>query len=406
MDDARSVLVRPYRYMWRALIVLLCAALGAGSFASAVVNVTRDSNPDAALRFAASDPSALAAKADLLLSKPGAAAKDIVANANSARTSLVKQAINPRALRQLGFVAEAKGDTVQARALIALSTAASRRDFGSQLWLIENSVRSGDMAKALSHYDIALRISLESASLLYPILSAALPDEAVQAALVPYIKANPSWLGSFLIHAQGVGAQPVALAQMILKARGLPAEERFRAVQTGLITQLVNGADFEMALRFYLSLPGASKVNPTSTRFENVTTDPQFAPLTWQIQNSAGIQGGFEPIKQASALQLHILANSGERGAAVRKLLYLTAGVYSFAENRTAVRFGNGAAAYWQLSCNRGGQFTSIWRSDTDTPKISIAADCQTQMLDLVVAGGSYQDGAELIIKSVSLNRS
>ena len=405
MDDVTLTGRRLHKYVWRALSVLACAVLGGGSFANAVVNITRDSNPTAALRFAASDASALATKGDLLLSKPNPVSSDIVANADSAHTSLVMQAINPRALRQLSFAAETKGDVARARALIALSTATSRRDFGAQLWLIENGVRSGDMAKTLSHYDIALRISTESAALLYPILSAALPDESVQAALVPYIKSNPAWLGSFLIYAQGTGAQPVALAQTILKGGGLPSEERFRAIQTGLIAQLASRADFEDALRFYMSLPGANKAVPVSTRFEKVTTNPQFAPITWEIQNSAGIESGFEPITQAGALQLHVLANSGERASAIRKLLYLTPGSYAFAESRNAVRFGDGAAAYWQISCIRGGQSTVIWRSDIDAAKFSIAADCKAQMFDFVVAGGAEQDGSELVIKSVSLNK-
>ena len=389
-------------YTSRTFIVLTCLAICIFSFANAVANVTRDSNSVAALRFAPSDASALATKTDVLLSKPNIKPRDIFANASTARASLVGQAINPRALRQLGFVAEAKGDTVRARKLMALSTATSRRDFGAQLWLIENGVRSNNLANTLSHYDVALRTNGLSAPILYPILSAALSDATVRTSFAPYIKSAPVWLDSFLAYAQGPGAQSVAVAKTIVENGGLPATERFRPIATGLIVQLASQGAVDEARRFYITLTGANKTVTTSTRFEKATTDPQFSPVTWQLQNLSGVEAQFEPVGEGSATQLHIFANSGERASVVRKLLYLTPGNYSFSEIRKLLRFDKDAAAYWNIYCIREAQLVPIWRNDINSVNLSITPNCPAQMLDLIMAGGSDQNGAEVVIKSVS----
>ena len=392
------------QHAWRALVIIVCATLAWGAAVSAVVNITSDSNPAFALRLAPADPNALAAWVDASLSKANVDQRALVSKSSDVEKSLRGQA-NAKAIRQLALIADAKGKTADARALMKLSAKLSRRDFVTQLWLIEDGVRADDIASTMAHYDVALRTSAESAAILHPILSSALVDETVQRAFTPYLRTNPPWLGSFLSFAINAGSSPVAIAETILKGGRLPDTVGYRALETQLLQQLAAKAAFPEAFRYYASLAGADARVVTSTAFGKSEMVAEHLPLTWQTLSSPGIDAIFEASAKGSARQLHVIVSSGERAPALRKLMGLAPGLYRFSQKMTPVRLANGASAYWQLLCYQNTAFVPIWRSDINTAEISIPANCKAQYIEYIVAGGSDQDGAEVIVSAVSLSK-
>jgi hypothetical protein len=139
------------------------------SFIHAVANVTWQQNPDMALRFVPDHPLALSRKADELFAEKQDPATLAKVEA-MAKQSLREGALNPVAIRLLGYVADVRGDREKARELMLLSQKVSRRDFGTQLWLIEDAVARDDKKQALFHYDIALRTTPSSFPILLPTL--------------------------------------------------------------------------------------------------------------------------------------------------------------------------------------------------------------------------------------------
>ena len=387
------------------LVVFMCVSIAWATGVGAVVNITSDSNPDVALSFVPDEPEALTAKLDIALSKSSNGQRALLLSLDDIKTSLIGQAINPRGLRQLAFIADAEGKTEDARALMTLSMKLSRRDFITQLWLIEDGVRSADIVSTMTSYDVALRTSTESAAILYPILSAALVDDEVQRAFAPYFQANPPWLGSFLNFAINGGGSPIAVAQAITKGGGLPNDLNYRSLHGQLLQQLAAKGAFAEAFEYYGLLDSAFKPLLTSTAFEQATIDPDFAPLTWQLQSTSGLDALFEPIGKSGAQQLHVIVNSGERAPVVRKLMGFLPGTYSFLQKMTPVRLSNGASAYWQLLCLQGSDRRLIWQSNVNGTQIEIPEKCKGQYIEFFVAGGANQDGAELIVQSISLRK-
>ncbi len=110
---SRLFAIRPtFGLMRAALLLLLGGAAAIGAFALAVSGISRTANPDTALKFIASESTALSAKADLLFfANPQKPPKSVRTLATAA---LREQAINPRALRLLGYLAELDGNGVQA----------------------------------------------------------------------------------------------------------------------------------------------------------------------------------------------------------------------------------------------------------------------------------------------------
>jgi hypothetical protein len=391
---------------WRALIIIVCASFAWGAPVSVVVNITSDSNPAFALQLAPADPNALAARVDANLSKTNIDQRTLISKSSDVAQSVRGQAVNAKAIRQLALIADAKGKTADARALMKLSAKLSRRDFLTQLWLIEDGVRADDIASTMAHYDVALRTSAESAAILHPILSSALVDETVQRAFTPYLRTKSPWLGSFLSFAiNNEGSSPVAVAETVLRGGRLPDAVGYRALETQLLQQLAAKAAFPEAFRYYASLAGADARVITSTAFGKAEMVTEHLPLTWQTLSSPGVDAIFEASAKGSARQLHVIVSSGERAPVLRKLMGLAAGVYRFSQKMTPVRLANGASAYWQLLCYQNTAFVTIWRSDINTAEISIPANCKAQYIEYIVAGGSDQDGAEVIVNAVSLSK-
>ena len=135
-------------------IVTITGYLAWLSFIHAVANITWQQQPDLALSFVPDHPLALSRKADELFAEKQDAATLAKVEA-MAKQSLRGGALNPVAIRLLGYVADMRGDEKKARELMLLSQKVSRRDFGTQLWLIEDAVARGDKKQALYHYDIA-----------------------------------------------------------------------------------------------------------------------------------------------------------------------------------------------------------------------------------------------------------
>lgn len=390
---------------WQGAVLIGCAALTWLTFAQAVVTVTRDSNPKVALQLNPNDPSAAANLVDISLSNNGVSRRDFTSYKNASQRSLIAQAINPKALRQLAFSADESGDQTRAQALIAQSVNTSRRDFGAQLWLIEDGVMKGDIARTLSRYDTALRANSESAAVLYPILSAALSEEAVQVSFASYIKDRPPWLVSFLSFAVVEGSSPRAVADSILQAQGMPDGDGFYPINRQLIERLVAAGDYDTLRKYYNVLKGSNKSIYTSTQFDKSTIDPRFAPITWQVSSNTSNEVSFEPVKTNNTQILRIATSSEATEVVLTKLMYLSSGMYRFEQRPKLLSHGKNSIYYWQLSCVSESLDKPLWRSDSDQYDFTIPEFCDTQNLELLVSGSAGRMGAEITIQSIDFRR-
>ncbi len=413
MSDAAqtNLTASPGSTFWRVAVGVASLVVACAAFANSVAHITREGNPQAALSFWPNDAEALARSADIYLPKLTTGRDANAQIKRLATQSLRAQAVNPRALRLLGFVADANGAQPAARALVTLAAQSSRRDFGAQLWLIENAVRGGSIADTLRHYDIAIRATAESAATLYPILTEALEDPEIQRGFSAYVKTPPPWLGSFLAFAISQSKVPRTIATLIIGAGGLPKGPAYHDLDAAMIARLAAVGDYPMVKSYYLSLPGVDPNLLTSTALEKISVDPDKAPLTWQIVNSPALDAGFETNDNDQSLNLHAIVNSGETGVVMRKVFYLTHGNYRFAADQQLSNRDGSAQIKWDLKCVRGTDATSVWISDSGITKartpsmFAIPENCPTQLLELTVRGGTAQQGTDLVVNNIRIDR-
>jgi hypothetical protein len=330
------------------------------SFIHAVANITWQQNPDMALSYVPDHPLALSRKADELFNESQDPATLAKVEA-MAKRSLEGGPLNAVAIRLLGFVADARGDQDKARKLMLLSQKVSRRELGTQLWLIEDAVARNDKKQALYHYDIALRAIPASFPILLPTLVGALEDSEVRTGLAPYVKANPDWLSPFLSEAINSSENPANVADMLLKAGGLPDRADYRNLSNYLLTQLAAKNQFAAYRQYYRSLKGSNDATLRTVGFNKFNINLPFPAAGWQLTENPVISGTFSAFDKSGLSSLLAFAGSGERGELMRKYLFLEPGNYRFSAVYDAADGAPDSEIRWEMLCLSAQGNASKW---------------------------------------------
>jgi hypothetical protein len=374
------------------------------ALALAISGVTRIKAPQAALAFMPSESTALASQADQLFfaspKNPPPAVSQLALKA------LEEQAINAKALRILGYAADARGDGAEAERFVRMAARLSRREPGAQLWLIEASARKAYVAQTLIHYDIALRTKPDTQTLLFPRLLSAIEDQEIRTALKPYIRADNGWATAFLFFANSNSKNLPALVDLIVETGGLADVESAKSHELDLLSRLIAQNFFNEARRLYLQMPGARPARLTSAAFDASDRDARFGPMGWQLLDDPDAGGGFGGKAGKRLTSLSIFANSATTRPVASKLLYLKPGSYIFSVRLSNLDRGDGGFLRWQLRCP-AIPAAPVWTIDSINSSLrasfNIPTNCPVQFLDLIASGGKGQTGLEAMVASVAI---
>jgi hypothetical protein len=386
-----------------AATVVLAALAGAQALSQAAAIA----NPELALALDRHNVMALNVKSESLLknTNPGPSVRAAILALS--RESIRQQAINPFAFRQMALVHTPTPGGTSMRNMVRMSVAMSRRDFGTQALLIQDAVERDDIAGALMHYDLALRVSAKGSEVLVPQLAAALQDEQIRKGFLPIMKAHPAWLASFLANAMATGSNPSAFVELVKAARGWPAGKDMEGMDQRLLAALIAKRDFRSALEFYLwhNKGKETAVNDVAFRFP---TRKIADPLDWNVAGATDSQGNIN--RDGS---LYAFAGAGQSAVVAQKYLFLPPGNYRLTNEFGSVRMDTSGALEWKLSCESPEGSTPAWTSGLlnisagarFTRMVSIPASCRYQSLTLALFGGDRMEGSELTMKKVRLDR-
>lgn len=389
----------------RILFLTVLGIVGAWLAAAlAISGVTRVKAPQAALMAMPNESAALASRADqIFFANPKNPPREVEL---LARRALKNQAINAKALRILGYLADAKGDTATAEKYVRMAAKLSRREPGAQLWLIEAFARKEDVAQTLVHYDIALSTKPETQTILFPRLLNAIEDLEIRMALKPYLRAENGWTRSFLFFANENSKNLPVLVNLVVETGGLADQESAKSQELGLLGRLVAENYFVDARRLYLQIPDTKPFRLTSAAFDESDRDARFGPMGWQLLEDPDAGGGFTGNAGDRQTRLAIYANSATTRPVASKLLYLKPGKYLFSARLSNLDRGDGGFLRWQLRCPAIGG-TPAWTIDSINASLRaellVPANCPVQFLDLIASGGKGQTGLEATIASVSV---
>jgi tetratricopeptide (TPR) repeat protein len=396
--------VKPGRIL---LVVAISLVGGWLSIALALSGVTRNKSPETALKLLPGESVALAGVADqLFFSTPGKMNTNSVKLATKA---IEQQALNAKAIRLLGYAADAEGNDTKAIEFMKMAEKISRRDLGTQLWLIEYYAKQNNAKATLNQYDILLTTKPETRQLLFSRLSSAIDDQGIRAELRRYFRQNRPWMAGFLSYAIGDVESPLGLVNLIVEARGFPKGASSQEQEQSLLGRLVNEKKFGEARRLYDVIAGANLTRFINPAFDDTDRDSRFGAMGWQISSDPDASGAFVQGKKASDLTLSIFARASTTRIAASRLLYLTPGRYGFGAKVSQLERGSGGNVRFQLRCVNGDADTTIWTFDADPknrpPVIDVPETCSVQFLDIVASGGKAQSGIEATIAGIAIAR-
>ena len=395
--------------IFRFALLLVLGFVGMGAvFGITMSGVTRSKNPEIALKFVSGDGVALANLADQTYTQSFTNPPDKVRKL--ALAALRKQAINPKALRNLGYLSDAKGKPAKAEQLIRMAAKLSRRETGAQMWLIEAEARKGNTRQTLAHYDIALRTKPETQEIFFPRLVAAIEDPEIRDALKPFFSAEASWTVNFLYFAVATSEAPSTVVDLIIETGGVRDPQASREQQVVLLNRLVRVGDYANLKRFFLTIPGSNRRSLVNAGFAASDLTERFGPLSWQITGDADAGGGFATATANQRPVLSVFANSGITRTVARKTMYLKPGQFKFDAKLANVNENGDGYIRWQISCRTKTGDELVWSKDSartmsgDT--ITLPSTCLVQLFEIVVSGGSLQGSFEATIADSKLTPS
>jgi tetratricopeptide (TPR) repeat protein len=390
-----------------AFALLFAIVGGLLSFMLAVSGVARTKAPHVALAMIPGESMALSMRADQMFF---ANANDPSPRlANFAKAAVEQQALNPQAVRLLGYMADAKGERDRALTLITMAARLSRREQGAQLWLIEYNAQADDTKKTLEHYDTVLMTKPASQAMLFPRLSNAIEDAPIRTALLPYIRGNRSWVSAFLSHAIANDKSASNLVELITEAGGLPKSDAAPTQYKSLLSRLVNNGRFDDAVRIYKLVPGAQPDRLVDPSFTAADREGRFGAMDWTITDDPNAGGGFSIGKGTKKVELSIFANAATTQVVASRLLYLKPGSHRFSATLSQLDRGDGGYVLFRMRCPAGDSSSLIWSlnvsvKQNDAP-LNVPTQCPVQFLEIFATGGKGQLGLEAAITAVSISQ-
>lgn len=254
-----------------------------------------------------------------------------------ARAVLAREPANVAATRNAGFAIALRGDNRAAERLFRYAESLSRRDVVTQIWLIEAAVRRNNIREALTHYDRALRTSLNTRATLFPILLAASRDPAIAAPLRDVLARRPHWWREFAFVVAQHGQVAATLASIIGGLSLDPSVEGDRLVLINAIGRLITLGDYDQAYALY------RRVRPPPTASHGLIRDGDFTaeyplpPFEWTFVDEPGLSAVRQPVSEGqSEIALFLIAAEGRSGEVARQFLLLPPGRY-----RLSARIGD-----------------------------------------------------------------
>lgn len=391
-------------WVWALATVILAAFATRAALAFAFQDVA----PEFVLRI---DPGNPVAKVRLAQSRAAAGDNSMTPDrlAATARESIRALPLNAGAFRLFAATSEGDNSIDQLGERMAVAHRLTRRDLGTELFLIEDAVRRNDVAGALDSYDSALRVGQSSRTLLYPVLTEAMREPLVRQRFVSYMQSPPPWLESFLRFAVSNSSDPASMVRLAALSGGFPDGEAYASIDTELLTGLVERKQLVTAVNYFRSLDNAKAALLTDLAMNEAGIDKAVAPVSWQAYSIPGIDAVW--IAAGQQLELEALLDAGYVGPIARKLLALSPGTYRFSAPFRAQDNDPRDTITWSLTCPSGQKIVNAATKLVEQGRVeatfTVPAGCpvQTVLVSATTAPGSATVAVTLTSPSLSGGR-
>ena len=338
----------------------------------------------------------------------------------TARKSLEKEPLNPRALRAFALHARSQQKTGSLLRYTDLSERLSRRDVINQLLLIDTKAKdpATKMEDILVHYDNILRVDPRLTEQLYPALTQVMANRRALEGIATYVVKKRPWAESLMFEALPTEYGPTAVVEVLrLANKGRKIDPADRLSKT-LFDRLYAQGHYLTAKALFLRMKDVEPEWLSSTKFSSARWQDRYGPMVWQFSNDANSGADLVPGRDADNPAIDVFALSGARGTPLRRLLFLKPGNYSFTHEYEVFQSGINAEASWTLICvgkaYESGQPNELFSASVDlgnsqkkmTKSNTVKITCPVQHLRFSVAGGDGQAGLTMRLSEARFTES
>lgn len=323
-----------------------------------------------------------------------------------ALASLRNNPLNTREIRTLGLVAEANGRETRALSLMRVANQVSRRDPVTELWLIDQSVRSNNLGGALAHYDSAMSSSTAIWTQLFPILDDALTEPQIQSFVAQSMREKRAWSRPFVDFAIGTGKHLPEVAGTIMQTKRTTAIPDWEQLDRSVVQRLSEQRSFAVLSRYLRSMPGSPSKILGAVNFRDDTIAPKYNPVSWTLSPQSEVATQFTG---NGALSVSIAPNSTQ--VVARKLMLLNPGRYRLTGQLRVLERSDQASIEILQSCGTQSAKASRWTIYSGAPGssqrfglvIDVGNACPAWDLAIQAHGGESQTGLTFEIGDLAI---
>jgi len=311
-----------------------------------------------------------------------------------AKTAVMHEPLNARALRILGQLAEADSDDTSASKFMAAANRLSLHQPIATYWLLRASAEARDYKSAIRYADIMLRTAPELYPAVVPILAQICADKEGVAIMEAALADNPPWRTQFLaVLPNNVSDARTPLA-LLLALRDAPVPLTANDIDA-YIERLVGHKLYSLAYYTWLQFLPPDELRHAGLLFNgNFDEQPSGLPFDWKISQGSGVTVDIVP--RPDKPEAHALMVDFEYGRveyrSVTELVMLAPGVYRFSGAYQSKLVGP-RGMKWRIVCpngtmTSGGESPMIlgktagWENFAFTFTVP-ATDCQAQYVRL-----------------------
>ena len=331
--------------------------------------------------------------------------KDEAAAIGLAKAALRQSPMNPRALRMLAFADVQNGKTDLAEAKMVLADRLSRRDGATQLWLADRRGRQNRVGDALRHIDVLLRTSPEATVPLLERLAGALALPEARAAIKPMMVADTPWIERFFAIAVERSPSMVPLGELVASLREAPRVDRLEGSYASLVYQLAGEQQYDLMRKVYTKLPAARSGDLYDVSLRSAVDPTGYRPVIWDF--------GSRSDRGAAMLgpdEAEFFAMTDVRGVAASKAVFLKSGGQALRFRKKEGAAGDGAAAFWRISCVSGDAARSSIQSRNllEVPNgtvlsVPFPSGCSAAKIEMIVDGAMRRDPTRVVLSDIGL---
>lgn len=330
----------------RVSLILIGLFVAFGAFAYSNAMNLRRAAPQTAYSLYPDNPGVIAARYnDFALN--GKQLTLTVSDQRELQKALVGDPLNRTLVRSLAIWHDVNREPVQALAGMQLSSAVSRRDTLTQLWLVEYWLRESNASKAYQHIDLALRIRPELSALLFPRLYTLMGDSNVADKVELAARSEVKWVPGFADFL--VANDPSAAYALLTRLTVVASSDAYASANRTLAHNLARAGSVSRAATIVkLMVPQDHYAQWASVGLNRWSTDARLGNLSWAANPNYASLAPFD----SKQFELQALVPSDQTVELMSRGIFLLPGTSYKLEGSLSPGGDLGDAKFqWILSC-------------------------------------------------------